>query len=588
MSKWILKKIGADYTGLSQKFGVDPLIIRLMVNRGITEEEMSDFLSTDTQRLFEYKGLKDIDRALEILEQLKENQTSVRVIGDYDIDGICASTILLKGLKLYGIDCSHAIPHRITDGYGLNINLIDSAIKDNVGAIITCDNGISAINEIQYAKDNNITVIVTDHHEPVTVKDADGNTKEVLPPADAVINPKRSDDEYGFREICGAYVAFKLMAALNGWTGIGDESGELLELAAFATVGDIMPLCKENRNLVRWGVEALNDSKNLGMSELIKYKMSGKSVSEYHIGFVLGPCINATGRLESAERALSLLMSDDIDDAHNKAAELSELNEKRKEITEEFTAKAIETVAARYNLSDGNNDITDKVLVVYLKDCHESLAGIIAGRLRERFERPTFVFTDSTDGIKGSGRSVEAYDMHAHLTQVAPLLTKYGGHKMAAGLSLNPDNLTEFIKQINDNCEVPCEQMVDITYIDADMPFSYVTEELIDQLDLLKPFGVGNSKPKFARAGLKFISGRITGKERKMVFFNVEENGLKYTLKYFGDIPSFNDYVDGKLGEGSAEGLYNGIPINLNVIYSPEINEYNGKREIQFIMNDYT
>lgn len=588
MSKWVLKKIGADYAGISKELGVDPVIVRLMVNRGIAKEDMKTFLELDMSRVLGYEGLKDIDKAVGILVRLKEEGTSVRVIGDYDIDGICASAILLKGLKLFGIDASYAIPHRVTDGYGLNINLIDGAIKDNVGAIITCDNGISAVDEIKYAKENNITVIVTDHHEPVKVEDEWGILKDVYPPADAIINPKREDDEYGFREICGAFVAFKLMSALNDFKEIDDISGELLELAAFATVGDIMPLCGENRNLVRWGVTALNNPRNLGMTELIKCKMPGKTVSEYHIGFVLGPCINATGRLESADRALSLLMCEDEGEAADKACELALLNEKRKEITEEFTAKAIEDVARKYNLADGDTDIPDKVLVVYLKECHESLAGIIAGRLREKFERPTFVFTDSNNCVKGSGRSVECYDMHGHLLRVSDILLRFGGHKMAAGLSLEEDKVPLFAQRINEDCEVPLEDMVDIMYVDADMPLSYVTQDLIEQLDLLKPFGVANEKPKFARAGLRILSARTAGRERKMAIFDVEENNVRYTMKYFGDVALFNEYIDAKYGAGCAEGLYNRIPISLNVIYTPEINEYNGKREIQFIMNNYS
>ena len=593
MAQWKLLRVGADYDALSQKLGIDPVVLRIMKNKNLqTEEEMLEFLDGDERRIDDYTGFADLENAILALTEVKKSGKKIRVIGDYDVDGVCATVILYKGLKAFGMDVDYAIPHRIADGYGLNENLIMQAYEQGIEAIITCDNGIAAHKEIQKAKELGMTVIVTDHHEITQEEQKDGCIKEVLPEASAVVNPKRSDTTYPFRDICGAYVAYKLMAGL--FLGHEDEEyrnlfstdssfrKELIEFATMATVCDVMPLVKENRTLVKYGLTIMEDSQNTGLAALLQATgLAGKTLRAHHLGFVIGPCINATGRLDSATRSMELLLCGDVMKAAEMANEIVKINDARKNITVLQTEQAIDMV--------GKVCGNDKILVLYLPDCHESIAGIIAGRVREAYYRPTLVFTDAQEGIKGSGRSVEAYDMYKNLYECKDLFTKFGGHKMAAGISMPKENLELLRQRLNGNTTLTEEDLTEIIKIDVDLPFGYANETFMTDLEKLEPFGMGNSKPVFAQRNVTFCKARLVGENRKVAFFTVKDaEGRRYELKFFGDIPRFHNYLDEKYGEGTAAGLYSGNEVTLSVIYNPEYNTYNGRTTLQYVLKDYS
>lgn len=584
MAEWKLLRIGADYEGLAKEYGMDPVTMRIIRNRGIKEqEEIREFLYGDESVFDKTDGFADMYKSIKVLKIIKENNLKIRIIGDYDIDGICATAILQKGLTAYGINCDYTIPNRVEDGYGLSASLIEKARQDGMDAIITCDNGISAHDAVLLAKKYGMMVIVTDHHE--IMREQDGE-KQILPAADAVINPKREENELLFREYCGAYVAYKLMSELLDFSMqkevYAELREELLSLAAFATVGDIMPLQKENRTLVKKGLEYLTDSVNPGMRELIlANELNRKKLKAHHIGFLLGPCINATGRLDTAERALKLLITDSENEAHEIAIELKRMNEVRKELTIKGTQQANEIIA-KQNMAD------DDVLVIFLPDTHESIAGIIAGRLKERYYKPAIVFTQAKEGIKGSGRSVSEYDMFAELCKFKSLFTKFGGHPMAAGISMPKENLEVLRDGLNDEARKKGGRFQECISIDVDMPFGYVTPDLISQLDCLEPFGNGNPRPLFAQSGLTFFKEKRFGEGGKFATYSVKDAADRvYELKYFGDIMQLHEYVDGKYGQGTAAGLYENKAFKLSVIYQPEINTYRGISSVQFRMLDY-
>ena len=570
MEKWMVAAKRADFKEIGERFGIDQVTARIIRNRDVIgEEAIEKYLHGSRKDFYSPWLLKDMEKAVAILQEKITNKNKIRIIGDYDIDGVMSTYILLVSLRGLGADADMVIPNRIMDGYGINEHLIEQAWEDKRDTIITCDNGIAAATQIQKAKDLGMTVIVTDHHE-VPFEETENGRTEILPPADAVVNPKQKDCSYPFPGLCGAAVAWKLIQAMEAKAGIPKEhSFRFLEFVAIATIGDVMDLQGENRILVKAGLRALHKTQNLGLQELIRVQgIEAENVTAYHIGFVLGPCINASGRLDTAEHSLKLLCAKTREEAAKLAGDLKDLNESRKELTRQGEAKAIELVET----SPLQND---KVLVVYLPDCHESLAGIIAGRLREHFHKPSFVLTRSEEGVKGSGRSIEAYSMYEELCKCKELMTKFGGHPMAAGLSLAGEEMIEpFRRALNDNSTLTEEDFVEKVVIDVPMPITYITKNLIRQLSLLEPFGKGNTKPLFAQKGLTVLNYRIFGKNRNVVKVQLADvGGYQMDGVYFGEGEAFAAYVDAHP--------------TLSVAYYPSIDTWNGRDKLQINIQSY-
>ena len=569
MEKWFITMKKADFGTVAEKYHISPITARLIRNRDIIGDDAIDFYLNGTiADLYDGMLMKDMDRAVEILAEKIREEKPVRIIGDYDIDGVNATYILQEGLSALGAEADTDIPDRIRDGYGLNRMLIDRAIRDGIDTIVTCDNGIAASEEIAYGKENGLTVIVTDHHE-IPYIETNGEKEYLLPMADAVVDPHRADCEYPFKGLCGAAVAYKLVEALfNVMQRDPEDVDYLMENVAIATVGDVMDLTGENRIFVKQGLEMLKRTKNQGMKALIECTgIDVERLSAYHIGFVLGPCINASGRLDTAKRALELLNAKTRREAVVLAEDLKALNDSRKEMTEKGVEEAVQLIETT-SLKE------DKVLVVYLPDCHESIAGIIAGRIKERYYRPAFVLTRAEEGVKGSGRSIESYDMFAELCRCRALFTKFGGHKMAAGLSLAEENVERFRETINELADLSEEDLQMKVSIDMRLPFPYITESLIRELDLLEPFGKGNTKPLFAQKDLWIKSARVLGKNRNVVRLSLAaENGFPIEGILFGD----GDEFMSRQAESS----------RIDVTYYPDINEYNGNRTLQAVIKNY-
>lgn len=567
MERWVMLRKGADFAGIGKKFQISPRLACLIRNRDVVgEEAIGQYLNGTIGDLCDGMLMKDMDKAVEILREKLEEGKRLRVIGDYDIDGVNATYILLEGLKRLGADADYDIPDRMTDGYGLNIHLIQRAYDDGVDTVLTCDNGIAAAEEIAFGKDMGMTVIVTDHHE-VPFEEWGGKKQYLLPPADAVVDPKRPDCEYPFPHLCGAAVAYKLMEAL--WESMGRDSedlDDLIENVAIATVGDVMDLKGENRIFVKEGLQMLERTRNPGLRSLIECTgLADKTISAYHIGFVLGPCLNASGRLDTAKRALRLLEAKTRKEADQLAWDLKALNDSRKEMTEKAVKEA-ELMVEASALKE------DRVLVIYLPDCHESLAGIVAGRIRERYYKPAFVLTNASEGLKGSGRSIEAYSMYEELSRCKDLLMRFGGHRQAAGLSMKRENLESFRKMINDYCTLTPKDLTEKVVIDMEMPFSCVTEELIRELALLEPFGKGNTKPVFAARNVRLMDMRVMGRKKNVLKMRaVDANGNTVEAVYFGDVENLS---------GRKDTL-------LSITYYPTLNEYMGQATPQIVITHY-
>ena len=592
MAKWVVSAKRADFAEIAEKFHIDPVIARIIRNRDIEgDEQIRQFLHGTPDDLHSPYLLKDIEKGVAILLDKIQQGKRIRVIGDYDIDGICSTYILLSGLHYCGALADFAIPHRIHDGYGINEHMVEEAHEAGIDTILTCDNGIAAKDQIARAKSHGMTVIVTDHHEVPYEVSGDGTRTECLPPADAVIDPKQAECTYPFDGICGAVVAYKLVQVLI-WRKFAEKSGEegprllqeLLAFAAFATVGDVMELTDENRIIVKYGLKQIAQSANHGMQALITVNgLQGKPLSAYHIGFVLGPCINATGRLDTAGRALQMFLTEDEAEAIAVAGELKELNDSRKNMTLQGTQQAIRMI-------EDSPLKGDKVLVVYLPECHESLAGIIAGRIRERYHKPVFVLTDSEEGVKGSGRSIEAYHMYDKMSECRELYTKYGGHKMAAGVSMPQENVENFRSYLNEHCVLTEEDFVEKICIDVPMPMSYVTADFVRQLSVLEPFGNGNSKPVFAQKNIRLIRGRVLGKNSNVGKYTVEDaQGGRYEMMYFGNMEAWHTFLQETFGAEEYNRLYQGgnCNIRIHVIYYPDLDVYQGRERLQMIMQDY-
>jgi len=567
--KWVVTHKGADFQGIAKAFDISPIIARIIRNRDVISlPEIDQYLYGTIGDLYDGMLLKDMDKAIQILAEKIQDKVAIRVIGDYDIDGVTATYILQEGLENLGAHVDTDIPERIRDGFGLNKLLIDRALEDGVDTIITCDNGIAAREEIRYGKSKGLTIIVTDHHE-VPYKEGAAGREYLLPPADAIINPHRPGCDYPFKGLCGAAVAYKLIEALyEVLDRDADDMDYLLELVAIATVGDVMDLVDENRIFVKQGLEMLKRTQNKGLKALIECTNTNPDkISAYHIGYVLGPCINAGGRLDTAKRALDLLSSTSVKEALLLAEELKALNDSRKDLTAQGVEEAIQQIE---ETSLGQ----DKVLVVYLPDCHESIAGIIAGRIRERYYRPVFVLTKAEEGVKGSGRSIEGYSMFEELSKCGELFTRFGGHKMAAGLSLKEEQVDTFRKRINEYTTLKDEDLVEKIAIDMQLPLKYVTKELIKQLELLEPFGKGNSKPVFAEKELAVRNVSIVGKHQNVLKFQVrDKTGVSLEGIYFGEAQKAFDY-------------FQKHP-RLSFTYYPTINEYMGHETVQVVVLNY-
>ena len=569
MGKWVVSAKRADFNGIAEKFGIDPVTARLIRNRdAVTDEEIRQYLFGSLLDLPSPHLLKDADKAAEILEEKIREGRKIRIVGDYDIDGVSATFILRKALKTAGADADYYIPDRILDGYGIHDHLIDRAISDGIDTIVTCDNGIAAAKEIAHAKEAGMTVIVTDHHE-VPYEETDGERVYHIPEADAVVNPRRADCPYPFKKICGAVVAFKVMQVLYERMGLPEKLLEpLVEIEAIATVGDVMDLQGENRIIVKEGLKRLRKPDNIGLRALIRAcGLEGSPITSYHIGFIIGPCINASGRLDTAARSLRLLEAEDPAEAGEIAGELFDLNTSRKAMTEQGIKEAEAMV-------EGSPLKNDRVLVIFLPDCHESLAGIIAGRIREKYYKPVFIITRGEASAKGSGRSIETYSMYDEMSRCEDLFIQYGGHPMAAGLSIEEEKIGELRRRLNENCSLTEDDLIRKTVIDVAMPLSYLSPKLVQEFSWLEPYGKGNTKPVFAQKDVTVVWPKIVGKNRNVVKMDLQDkSGYRVEAVYFGDTAAFMKAANA------------GKP--MAVTYYPEINRYNGLETLQVIITDF-
>ncbi|MEE0282760.1 MAG: DHHA1 domain-containing protein [Lachnospiraceae bacterium] len=606
--KWYVAAKKADFQGIAKRFGIDPVTVRIIRNRDVVgDDEIRQYLYGTRAELGDPAQLQGGLEAASLLKQKIEAGKKIRIIGDYDIDGVNSTYILYRALTRCGAQVDYEIPDRMKDGYGLNISLLKLALEEGIDTVLTCDNGISAIAEIAYAKENGMTVIVTDHHEPLfeevpeedqaetiqpqtdtarRIPSPDGTRIFRLPPADVLVNPKQPNCRYPYKKLCGAAVAWKVVCLLYRLYGMEEEAEQFLQFVGFATVGDVMELDGENRILVKEGLKQLRITQNYGWRALIQANnLDFDTLNSYHIGFVLGPCINASGRLDTAKRSLRLLLAKDAAEAELLAARLKQLNDERKELTQAAVDLACEQI-------DGSTEANDRVLVVYLPDCHESIAGIVAGRIRERYGKPTFVVTnaEAEDEAKGSGRSIEAYSMFEEMVKCQDLFRKFGGHPMAAGFSLPRSRIDEMRRRLNENCTMTEEDMAEKIMVDVPMPINYIRESLVEELAVLEPFGNGNEKPLFAERHLKLLSARILGKNANVLKLQVANaTGCTMEALYFGIPDNILSYLTDKYGKNEVQKLLWGKvnQIEMDLTYYPSINEYQGRRTLQIVIKNF-
>ena len=606
--KWYVAAKKADFQGIAKRFGIDPVTARIIRNRDVVgDDEIRQYLYGTRAELGDPAQLQGGLEAASLLKQKIEAGKKIRIIGDYDIDGVNSTYILYRALTRCGAQVDYEIPDRMKDGYGLNISLLKLALEEGIDTVLTCDNGISAIAEIAYAKENGMTVIVTDHHEPLfeevpeedqaetiqpqtdtarRIPSPDGTRIFRLPPADVLVNPKQPNCRYPYKKLCGAAVAWKVVCLLYRLYGMEEEAEQFLQFVGFATVGDVMELDGENRILVKEGLKQLRITQNYGWRALIQANnLDFDTLNSYHIGFVLGPCINASGRLDTAKRSLRLLLAKDAAEAELLAARLKQLNDERKELTQAAVDLACEQI-------DGSTEANDRVLVVYLPDCHESIAGIVAGRIRERYGKPTFVVTnaEAEDEAKGSGRSIEAYSMFEEMVKCQDLFRKFGGHPMAAGFSLPRSRIDEMRRRLNENCTMTEEDMAEKIMVDVPMPINYIRESLVEELSVLEPFGNGNEKPLFAERHLKLLSARILGKNANVLKLQVANaTGCTMEALYFGIPDNILSYLTDKYGKNEVRKLLWGKvnQIEMDLTYYPSINEYQGRRTLQIVIKNF-
>ena len=579
--KWLLRNKKVDLKAMSEKYKISQLLCKLMVNRDIIDENIiNSYINPVYKYLHSPKTMKDVVIAVDIIKRKIQENKKIRIIGDYDVDGIISVFILYTALKKCGANVDYEIPDRIKDGYGINENIVKVAYDEGVDTIITCDNGISAIDQIQYAKDLGLTVIVTDHHDVPFIEE-DGVRTFLSSQADAIINPKQIECEYKFKSICGAGVAFKLMEALYEEIGMDkEECYKLIEFIAIATVCDVVDLIDENRIFVKNGLEMLNNSKNIGINALKKAcGLEDKEITAYHLGFVIGPCLNASGRLDSAKKGLELLLMEDDEEAKNLAQEIVDLNDARKNMTKEGVDRAI-------NIIDSTDINNDNILVVYIPDIHESLAGIVAGRVKEKYNKPTIILTKSEEGVKGSARSIEEYNMFEGLLACKELLDKFGGHPMAAGLSLQEDKVDELRIALNNKCELTDEDLTRKIMIDSSLPLEYLNLHLIEELNVLEPFGKGNAKPVFGVRDAKITRAMLLGKDKNVLKLKLLTNNTIDAM-IFNDLENFESKIIEKYGNEGLDNLYNKSNNNISMDFTfyPSINEWNGNKSIQIVVN---
>ena len=581
--KWLLRNRKVDLKAMSEKYKISQLLCKLMVNRDIIDENIiNSYINPVYKYLHSPKTMKDVVIAVDIIKRKIQENKKIRIIGDYDVDGIISVFILYTALKKCGANVDYEIPDRIKDGYGINENIVKVAYDEGVDTIITCDNGISAIDQIQYAKDLGLTVIVTDHHDVPFIEE-DGVRTFLSSQADAIINPKQIECEYKFKSICGAGVAFKLMEALYEEIGMDkEECYKLIEFVAIATVCDVVDLIDENRIFVKNGLEMLNNSKNIGINALKKAcGLEDKEITAYHLGFVIGPCLNASGRLDSAKKGLELLLMEDDEEAKNLAQEIVDLNDARKNMTKEGVDRAI-------NIIDSTDINNDNILVVYIPDIHESLAGIVAGRVKEKYNKPTIILTKSEEGVKGSARSIEEYNMFEGLLACKELLDKFGGHPMAAGLSLQEDKVDELRIALNNKCELTDEDLTRKIMIDSSLPLEYLNLHLIEELNVLEPFGKGNTKPVFGVRDAKITRAMLLGKDKNVLKLKLlTNNNITIDAMIFNDLENFESKIIEKYGNEGLDNLYNKSNNNISMDFTfyPSINEWNGNKSIQIVVN---
>lgn len=580
--KWFLQTKKADFNEIGRKFNINPIIARIIRNRDVIgDDAIRQYLDADISSLSSPWLFKDMEKAVDILKIKISHQNKIRIICDYDVDGICSGYILLKSLEKLGANVDVVIPHRVEDGYGINERLIQKAFDDGVDTILTCDNGIAAFSQIEFAKSLGMTVVVTDHHE-VPFEEVDGVKRYIVPKADAVVDHKQPDCDYPFKELCGAMVAYQLIAAIyDSMEKNLKDIYPLFAYAALATVCDVVDLRGENRIVVKYGLERLRNIKDIGISALIDAcKIEKRNLDSYHLGFIIGPCLNASGRLDTAKKAMDLLGAKDREKADILAQELKKLNDERKDLTEKGVEEAIRIA----------ENCEDSVLVIYLKKCHESIAGIIAGRVREKFNKPTFILTDAEEGVKGSGRSIEEYDMYTELSKVKDLFTKFGGHKMAAGISLNKENIEILRKKLNENCNLSEEDLYLKIWIDMQLPLEYVTINFTEELKAIQPYGKGNEKPVFADKNLKVLKLQILGKVGNVIKLNLENrNHYRMTGIIFGRAQEFMEFLMNKFGQDEINKAMQGINNNIEIMatYYPKINEYNGNVQMQIVIDRF-
>lgn len=587
MEKWFIKNKKADFKVIAARFGISEILARLSVNRDIkSNDELESYLYPSKEHFHKPELMKDMSKACDILLNKIDEKKRIRIVGDYDVDGVMATYILYTGLKQCGAIVDYEIPERIRDGYGINISIIDKAKDAEIDTIITCDNGIAAIDQVQHAKDLGMTMIITDHHD-IGFKEEDGVRTFVLPPADAVVNPKQHDCEYPFEGICGGMVAYKLVEAMYERMNVPkQELDKLMEFAAIATVCDVMDLVDENRVIVKYGLESISNTTNIGLKALLEEtQIADKKTSVYHLGFIIGPCINASGRLESAKMSLELFLNQDKNTAKIMAKELKELNDERKSMTAEGVEEALLYI-------ENNKVDQDKVIIVYLPDCHESLAGIIAGRLKERYHKPTIVLTKAHEGVKGSARSIEEYNMFEELNKCKDILTKFGGHPMAAGLSLAEEDIEKLRERLNELTTLTDDDLTRKVSFDMVLPIKNINMDLIREISMLEPYGKGNTKPLFALKNVIILKAVVLGKNKNVLRLTVAEKdnlNLRYTAMLFQGVDQFEERIIEKYGESGLRAMYGGYQsdVAIDIIFYPDINEYNGIQTIQIMIQHY-
>ncbi len=583
MEKWFIRNKKYDYKEIASEFEISEIVAKLLINRDIYEKkDIELFLNPQFDRLNSAELMKDLLKASDIIIQKIKDKKRIRIVGDFDVDGIMSVYILYKGLKSFGAEVDYIIPDRVIDGYGININIVNNAKEEGIDTIITCDNGIAAINQIKHAKELGMTVIVTDHHDiPYT---EENNTKVYLSTdADAIINPKQLDCKYPFKSLCGAGVVYRFIRYLSDRLNLNNKD-EYLEFVAIATICDVVDLVGENRIIVRKGLEALNSTKNIGLKALIDMcGVLNKEIGVYHVGFILGPTINASGRLDTALYALELLLTEDMQLAYEMAKNLRDLNDDRRKMTIDGVDKVIDQIEAKKMQKS-------KVLVVYEPDIHESIAGIIAGRIKDKYNMPTIVLTKGIEGVKGSARSIEEYNMFEELSKCKDLLNRFGGHSMAAGLSLDEDNIDELRSRLNQYTILTEEDLIPKIYIDMQLPFEYINYKLINEIKILEPYGKGNSKPLFGEKNIRIKKGSLLGAKKNVLKLSlISSRGQRMEGIIFNDIQSCLDDVKSKYGEVQLNNMLNGIENNIlvDILYYPDVNEYNGNVSLQVIIKNY-